>query len=230
MMLWWLFLLCPMAYLIGGFNSARHITRDIMKVDITTVGSGNSGATNVGRVMGVKWFIIVMLLDIAKGMLVALIGLLFCGFYKQQVFNLSQYESWEGLVIMLSMGLSALVGTMYPIWYKFKGGKGVATWMGIACFINPWVMLIAVAIFVPVLLITRIMSLTTILGVLFWVVCSIIFSNRISSKEVVTNWLGIIVIILYCSIAILILFSHRKNIMRLFKGQEKCVTFKKFQK
>ena len=231
-MLWWLFLLVPISYLIGGFNSARSITQGIAKIDIEKIGSGNPGSTNVGRAMGLKWFFVVMLMDMAKGALVALIGLLFCGFYEQNVWTLAQYESVEGLIIMLSMGLSAMLGTMYPVWYKFKGGKGVATWIGISFFINPYVMLITVGIFVPLLLITRMMSLTVLLGITFWAITSVFTSQRYKSlfnpdAPLISVPVLAVIILLYLGFMCLIFFSHRKNIRRLFRREEKEIQFRK---
>lgn len=213
-MYWWLFLLCPLAYLIGGINSAKNVTK-AQHVDLSKVGSGNSGATNVGRAMGFKWFLVVTLLDVFKGACVALIGYLYCSLYTQ---NFAYTEAHY--IIILAMGLAAIIGAIFPVWYKFKGGKGIATWIGIAFFINPIVMCLAAVIFIPILLLIRLMSVCTLLGVIYWVVASLIFNAPRTVP----------VIILYCCFIVILVYSHRKNVVRIFTGKENKLTFKKTEK
>lgn len=215
-MFWWLFLLCPLAYLIGGINTARNITK-AQHVDLSTVGSGNSGATNVGRAMGFKWFLLVTLLDVFKGAGISLIGYLSCSWYLGD-FRYTQTH----FIVLLAMGLAAIVGSIFPVWYKFKGGKGIATWIGIGCFLNPLAILLDIVIFVPLLMLTRLMSLSTLLGVILWAVISLTPASWIFQAPLVPT-----VIVLYCCIVALILFSHRKNVVRLLTGTEKKLVFKK---
>lgn len=215
-MYWWLFLLCPLAYLIGGINSARNITK-AQHVDLSTVGSGNSGATNVGRAMGFKWFLLVTILDVIKGAGISLIGYLACSWYLGDFSTTTTH-----FIVLLAMGLAALIGSIFPVWYKFKGGKGIATWIGIACFLNPLAIVLDIIIFVPLLLITRLMSLSTLLGVILWAVISLTPASWIFQAP-----LSIPVVILYSCIVVLILFSHRQNVVRLLTGTEKKLVFKK---
>ncbi len=211
-MFWWLFLLCPLAYCIGGFNIAKTVAK-LRHVDLSKIGSGNAGATNVGRAMGFKWFIFVTLLEGLKCASVALIGYFFVSFYRGEF---TWYQNSHYIVI-LAMGLSAILGSIFPVWYRFKGGKGLATTIGLAFVLNPLVMVVVMAIYIPLLAITRIMSLSTILGVITWAILSMIFD----APQILP------VIILYCACVALILFSHRQNIVRLLTGKEHKFLLKK---
>ena len=211
-MYWWLFLLCPIAYLIGGFNVSRTITK-IRHVDLSKIGSGNAGATNVGRAMGFKSFLLVTILECLKCASVATIGYLFVSLYT----NSFTFYGEAHYIMMLSMGVSAIFGSIFPVWYRFKGGKGLATWMGLAFVLNPLVMLVVAAIYIPLLAITKIMSLSTVLGVITWAILSLTIEAP----------LIIPVIVLYCVCVAMILYSHRHNIVRLFTGKENKFLLKK---
>ncbi len=213
-MFWWLFLLCSIAYLIGGFNVAKTVTK-IRHVDLSKVGSGNAGATNVGRAMGFKWFLLVTVLECLKCVGVSLIGYLFVSFYT----GAFTYYHESHYIVILAMGLSAIFGSIFPVWYGFKGGKGLATWIGLSFFLNPLVMLVVAAIYIPLLAITRIMSLSTILGVITWAGLSLWLEAPLT----------IPVIVMYCVCVAIILFSHRKNLVRLFTGKENKFILKKNQ-
>ena len=214
-MYWWLFLLCPLAYLIGGFNVSKTVTK-IRHVDLSKIGSGNAGATNVGRAMGFKWFLLVTISECLKCASIVLIGYLFVSFYTG-TFN--YFNSESHYIVILAMGLCAMVGAMFPVWYHFKGGKALATTLGLALFLNPLITTAVVVFYVALLAITKIMSLSTILGTITWAVLSLCLEAPLTAP----------VIIMYCGCVALILYSHRKNIVRLFHGKENKFTFKKTQ-
>lgn len=211
-MYWWLFLLCPLAYLIGGFNVSKTVTR-LRHIDLSKVGSGNAGATNVGRAMGFKWFLLVTILECFKCAGIVVLGYLFVSFYTG-AFTLYQESHY---IVMLAMGLSAVFGAIFPVWYRFKGGKGLATWMGLSFVLNPLVMLVVAAVYIPLLAITHIMSLSTVLGVITWAALSLWLEAPLSVP----------VIVLYCACVVMILYSHRKNIVRLLTGKENKFILKK---
>ncbi|MCM1404086.1 MAG: glycerol-3-phosphate acyltransferase [Prevotella sp.] len=211
-MYWWLFLLCPIAYLVGGFNVSKTITK-LRHVDLSHVGSGNAGATNIGRAMGFKWFLLVTILECLKCAGISAMGYLFVSLYT---------GTWTGYqeshyIVILAMGLSAVFGSIFPVWYHFKGGKGLATWIGLAFVLNPLVMLVVAVVYIPLLALTRIMSLSTISGVITWAVLSLWLEAPLTAP----------VIVLYCACVLLILYSHRKNIFRLFTGKENKFILKK---
>ena len=211
-MYWWLLILCPIAYLIGGFNVAKTVTK-LCHVDLSKVGSGNAGATNVGRAMGFKWFLLVAVSECLKCASIAAIGYLFVSFYT----GAFTFYRESHYIVILSMGLSAVFGAIFPIWYHFKGGKGLATCIGLAFFLNPLVMLVVVAIYIPLLAITRIMSLSTVLGGITWAILSLCVEAPLTPP----------VITLYCACIAIIVFSHRKNIVRLLTGKENKFILKK---
>lgn len=213
-MFWWLFLLCPIAYLIGSFNVAKLIAK-IRHVDLSKVGSGNAGATNVGRAMGFKWFLLVTILECLKCASVAVIGYLFVSFYNDAF----TYYQAEHYIVILAMGLSAVFGAIFPVWYRFKGGKGLATLIGMAVVLNPLVMLVVFGVCIPLLALTRIMSVATLLGVIAWASLSLCFDAPLIAP----------VITLYCACVVLLLFSHRSNLVRLCQGKEHKFVFKKKQ-
>ena len=213
-MYWWLLLLCPIAYLMGGFNVSKTITK-IFHVDLSKIGSGNAGATNVGRAMGFKWFLLVTILECLKCASVSLIGYLFVSFYT----GAFTFYTESHYIVILAMGLSAMFGAIFPVWYHFKGGKALATTLGLALFLNPLVTIVVVIFYAVLLAITRIMSLSTILGTITWAVLSLCIEAPLTAP----------VIIMYCACVALILYSHRKNIVRLFHGKENKFTFKKTQ-
>lgn len=211
-MYWWLFLLCPIAYLIGGFNVSKTVTK-LRHVDLSHVGSGNAGATNIGRAMGFKWFLLVTVLECLKCASVAAIGYLFVSFYTGEFTTYHEAH----YIVMLAMGLTAVFGSIFPVWYRFKGGKGLATWMGLSFVLNPLVMLVVAAIYIPLLVLTHIMSLSTVLGVITWAILSLWLEAPLTAP----------VITLYCACVVLIVYSHRKNIVRLFTGKENKFILKK---
>ncbi|MCQ2382270.1 MAG: glycerol-3-phosphate acyltransferase [Clostridia bacterium] len=211
-MYWWLLLLCPIAYLIGGFNVAKTVTK-IRHVDLSSIGSGNAGATNVGRAMGFKWFLLVTILECLKCASISGVGYLFVSLYTGRF----TFYTESHYIVILAMGISAVFGAIFPVWYRFKGGKGLATWMGLSFFLNPLVMLVVAAIYIPLLMITHIMSLSTVLGVITWAILSLC----IEAPKIAP------VIILYCACVALIIYSHRKNIVRLFTGKENKFILKK---
>ncbi len=211
-MYWWLLLLCPLAYVLGGFNVSKIITK-IRHVDLSRIGSGNAGATNVGRAMGFKWFLLVTILECLKCASIAGLGYLFVSLYT----NTFTWYHESHYIVMLSVGASAIFGSIFPVWYRFKGGKGLATWMGLAFVLNPLVMLVVSAIYIPLLAITHIMSLSTVLGVITWAILSLSIEAPHTAP----------VIILYLLCVALIVYSHRKNIVRLVKGKENKFILKK---
>ena len=215
-MYWWLFLLCPLAYLLGGLNYSKIFAR-LRHVDLTAVGSGNAGATNVGRALGFGWFLAVIILELLKGAMIVAAGYLFASVWTGEYnFTVAHY------VMMLSLGVAGIIGDIFPVWYRFRGGKGIATWIGIGFFMNPLMMLFDMVVFIPLLCLTRIMSISTLLGVLCWAVLT--FTPIWWIFQAPFTWY---LAVLYAASVLLLFFSHRKNIVRLFTGKEKKISFKK---
>ncbi len=195
------FILIIIAYLIGSIPTALIVSRKFFGVDIRDYGSGNMGATNTFRVLGKKYGSIVMLADILKGMLaVALYNLL--PYYL--------HNELERTNFMLALGISAVIGHIFPIYANFKGGKGVATLFGMILAIQPIIAISCVGVFLVVLFLTRYVSLSSMLGAVMLPICVL--------------WIWNDDVVLYRVFAILVaamvILTHQKNIGRILRGVE----------
>ncbi len=189
------------AYLLGSIPSSVWIGRIFYGIDIREHGSGNAGTTNTFRVMGVKAGIPVLIFDVFKGW-AAVKLIYFSNYYIPQ--------SGDYVNIELLLGLAALIGHIFPVYVGFKGGKGVATLLGIVVAIHPYSALISAVIFIILLLSTRYVSLSSMLaGFSFPILIIVIFKTTTIS-----------LIIFSLIIAVLLLFTHQRNIERLFAKEE----------
>ncbi len=194
------------AYLLGAIPTSIWIGKRFYNIDIREHGSGNAGATNTIRVLGWKPGIPVLLFDIFKGWL-AVNLIYFSRFYSP--------ESDAFVNFQILLGVSATLGHIFPVYARFKGGKGVSTLVGIVLAIDPLTTLICFCIFVLILLITKYVSLSSLIaGISFPILVILVFRTSIIS-----------LIIFSVSVAILLIFTHRKNIIRLLKGEESKADF-----
>lgn len=196
------------AYLVGATPFGYLTGRIVGKVDIRQHGSGNIGATNVGRVLGTRWGLFVFALDFAKGLFPAAVSPALLGVFLGT-------ESTSAAHWRVAAGLATVVGHMFPCWLGFRGGKGVATALGVVAWLAPWATLAAATIFAVSFLIWRIISLASILGSLGFAVCQLaliwpkLFSERFWSLTAFS-----------LLVPALILLRHRSNIVRLVRGEE----------
>ena len=189
------------AYLIGSIPTSVWISKYVFNIDIRNYGSGNAGATNTFRVLGSKWGSFVMLVDVSKGILATSLYILIPFYLSHELARTN---------FMIILGLTAVVGHIFPIWAEFKGGKGVATLLGMTIAIQPMVALLCLVVFAFTLIITRFVSLSSMLaGVAFMVLILFIFNER----ETMYRLFAIIV-------ALMVIITHQKNIGRLLKGTE----------
>ena len=194
-------ILIILAYLIGSIPTAVWISKSVFGIDIRDYGSGNAGATNTFRILGSKWGSMVMLVDVTKGILATSLYI-FIPFYLTDELARTNF--------MIALGMMAILGHIFPIWANFRGGKGVATLLGMALAIQPMVALICLVVFLVTLLSTRFVSLSSMLaGVALMVLILFIFNER----ETVYRLFAIIV-------ALMVVITHQKNIGRLLKGTE----------
>jgi glycerol-3-phosphate acyltransferase PlsY len=193
-----------LAYLFGSIPTAVWIGQAFYGIDVREYGSGNAGATNTFRVLGKKAGIAVMVLDILKGYtatnLAYLIGLSVTG----------PQDSVQFVNYQLALGVTAVMGHLFPVFAGFRGGKGIATLFGMILAVHTGAALICVLTFVVVLLISKYVSLSSLLsGFSFPLSIIFIFQSPIRS------------VVLYgMCICVLILITHQKNIERLLKGKE----------
>jgi len=196
------------AYLIGSIPTSLWIGKRFYKVDVRAHGSGNSGATNSLRVLGKKAGAIVLLIDILKGWLA--VGMVCFSSYSS--------GSIQRIHLEVALACSAVVGHIFPIYAGFKGGKGVATSMGVILALSPIVGLFCLLLFTFVFLIFNYVSLASMISVLSFPVWMMAMS-KMQSK-----W----VIVFSIFLPLLVIVMHRKNIVRLLKKEEsKIQLFKK---
>lgn len=189
------------AYLIGSIPTAVWVGKFFYRIDIRQHGSGNAGATNTFRVLGVKAGIPVLLFDTFKGFIVVkftdITGILIQGTDKYVLFQ-------------IALGTAAVIGHIYPLYAGFKGGKGVATLLGMVLAIEPSPALMALGIFCIALLLSRYVSLSSMLsGLAFPFLVIFFFKIKIVS-----------LIVFSIVVTLLLIFTHRKNIVRLIQGKE----------
>jgi glycerol-3-phosphate acyltransferase PlsY len=195
------FLLIALAYLIGSIPTAVLVSRLFFGIDIRNYGSGNAGATNTFRVLGTKWGTFVMAVDILKGVLASFLYLLLPYYLTNE---------WDRTNFMIGLGLSAVVGHIFPIWANFKGGKGVATLLGMVVAIQPLVALCVMGVFLLVLYLTRFVSLSSILASIAFPLFILVIFNE---PEPLYRVFAI-------AVALLVILTHQKNISRLLQGIE----------
>ena len=199
-----------LAYLTGAFPSAVWVGKIFCKIDVREFGSGNAGATNTFRVLGKKAGIPVLLMDIFKGWL-AVNYLSFLSEVPSTIEN--QFE------IQLTFGIAAVIGHLFPVYTGFRGGKGIATLLGLLVGLNPIAAIASIIVFVIVFLISKYVSLGSILAsVAFPVVVFFILD-----QEDVNSSLELFSVF----VPILTLITHQKNIERLLRGEEKKIRFDK---
>lgn len=209
-LLGYLFGSVPVGYLAGRIHG----------IDIRQHGSRNVGATNVGRVLGKKWGLSVFALDVLKGSLpVALAGLFL---HSRCVSTTCPAITGPALYgLWLIPAFTAVIGHICPVWLKFRGGKGVATSLGVVLAVYPfftWSGLIGLAVWILVVLITRYVSLGSICAVLTFgaslVVFSVVRGGAWAPRHI---WP---LLIFGCVMPLLVIARHRANIGRLFAGTE----------
>ena len=201
------FILIFVSYIIGSFPTAVWVGKIFHNIDIREHGSHNAGATNTFRVLGNKWGWIVLFVDIGKGYLAASLPLFLSSLYygfKDEV-----------LILQLIASLCAVVGHVFPVFANFRGGKGVATTLGIILAINLDTALISLAIFLIVFLMTQYVSLGAIIASILFPFISF-FAMHEDAR---------IMIIFSILVSLIVLFSHRKNINRLLRGEENKMNF-----
>lgn len=190
-----------LAYLLGSIPSSVWLGRWLKGVDLREHGSGNAGATNAFRVLGIPIGIVVLLLDMLKGYAAVSLS------YMQHEVQPGD-ESW--IILRIGLGVLVIVGHIFPVFAGFRGGKGVAAMAGIGLALHPLSALSGIVVYVVVFLIGRISSLASLVAVLSYPIWMILVFH----SEYRSLW--------YFSIAVplLVIITHRANIIRLFRGKE----------
>jgi glycerol-3-phosphate acyltransferase PlsY len=195
-------LIAASAYLLGSIPTGYLLVRLFRQQDIRSVGSGNIGATNVLRAGGKSLAAVTFLLDMLKGSAAVWLGVLLAVLLTPAL----PYRDAQAIA-----ALCAVLGHMFPVWLRFRGGKGVATGFGVFLVATPWAALAAIAVFFLVLLLSRYVSLASILG---------------SASFPVFAWFLVrgprtpFFIAVQFAVALLVIAKHHQNIRRLLNGTE----------
>jgi len=206
-----LFLL--LSYLTGAFPSAVWVGKTFYKKDVREYGSGNAGATNTFRVLGKKAGVPVLIMDVFKGWLAV-----------NYIFFLSTHSVLVEVPALLfetqlAFGIAAVIGHLFPVYTGFRGGKGIATLLGLLIGLSPIAALVSIIVFVIVFIISKYVSLGSIIAsIAFPLVVFFILNEKDvnSSLEIFSVF-----------VPILTLITHQKNIERLVRGEENKVKFGK---
>jgi glycerol-3-phosphate acyltransferase PlsY len=203
------------AYMLGSISSAVWVARKKHGINIREHGSGNAGATNILRVLGLKAALPVFIFDFLKGL--AAVQFIRFTVLDSQV-NPELYTGYE-----IALGICAVLGHIFPIFASFKGGKGVATIAGVLVAISPYPMLLALLVFLITCLITRYVSLGSIMAAIVFPIFVIFLFGMVLMPEKTSLTLKCFSVIA----STMIIITHRKNIVRLKNGTESKISLKK---
>lgn len=200
------------AYLIGSVPFGLLITAAHGK-DLRTIGSGNIGATNVARALGKKWAYVCFALDLLKGLVPMLLA--------QPLLSTQTNNNYVTLLLLwLAVGCAAIIGHIFPIYLKFKGGKGVATSFGVALGLWPYFTisaLFAVSIWLVVVLIWRYVSLASIVASVAFPIFLLSTISLKQSWQFASLWPLVVASV---AIPLMVIIRHRENVKRLLAGTE----------
>ncbi len=209
-----------LSYLVGSIPTSILISKAAGGIDIRNHGSGNAGGTNVMRVLGWKYGLLVILLDALKGAVaVIIIARLFFGPLPFE--NISPFDDFT--LVQIIAGISAVIGHIWTVFAGFRGGKGIATALGMLVMLVTVEMIIAVGIFALVVIISRYVSLGSIIAAIS--VPSTLFIRENLFHVDIPGYSTLFPFII--AVSALVVFTHRKNLVRLIKGNENKLSFRK---
>lgn len=203
----WVFgVMILLAYLLGSIPSAVWYGKLFHQIDVREHGSKNAGATNTLRVLGNKAGFIVLFLDLLKGFLATNLA-----------YTVTSPEAESGLFqTKMLFGVLAVIGHVFPVFAQFRGGKGIATLLGLAIALDYRIALICVVVFIAIVWLTRYISVGSMTaGILSAVLSFYFYPDNIFANS------------FFCAIAVMVIYTHRANIKRLSAGNENKFSFKK---
>ena len=209
-------LIAIFAYAIGSINFSVILSKKMAGFDVREKGSGNAGSTNMLRSVGKKAAAITLICDILKGVVAILIAVVLGWIFK---------DSDKSLLVQIA-GILVIVGHTYPIFFEFKGGKGVATSLGVLLISNWQLGLICLVFALVLMALTRMVSVGSIAAaILFPVLTLFVNMHMLQSNYIVTQGSGYLIYSIL--LAALVIFNHRTNIQRILNGKENKISFKK---
>ena len=196
------------AYLLGSISFSVIISKKLAGFDVREKGSGNAGSTNVLRTVGKKGAILTLICDCLKGVIAVLIAYIVS----------KTTQNTDGALLVQLAGLAVVLGHTFPIFFNFKGGKGVATSLGVLLIINWQIGLICLVFALLLMALTRFVSLGSVsAAILFPVLTIFIHSHYILDGRY---------IIFALLLGAFVVFNHRANVKRLLEGKENKLSFK----
>ena len=201
------------AYLIGSVNFSILISKKMAGFDVREKGSGNAGTTNVLRSVGKKAAILTLICDVLKGVLAVLVAYIAGNIVKEGV---------DRALLIQIAGLLVVVGHTFPIFFGFKGGKGIATALGVLLITNWNIGLICLVFALVLMALTKMVSLGSISAAILFPVLILLMPH--TAYLVDGNY-----VIYSILMAVLVVFNHRANVKRLLNGTENKLDFKKIK-
>lgn len=196
------------AYLIGSINFSVILSKKMAGFDVREKGSGNAGTTNMLRTVGKKAAVITLICDILKGVVAILLAMFIGNIVK---------SSNSALLVQIA-GVAVILGHTFPIFFKFKGGKGVATSLGVLIMSNWQIGLICLVFALILIALTKMVSVGSIAAAILYPVLTLFIPQNYIVEG---NYLIYSIIL-----AVLIVFNHRENVKRLLNGTENKISFK----
>ena len=199
------------AYLIGSISFSVIFSKKMAGFDVREKGSGNAGATNMLRSVGKKSAVLTLLCDALKGVVAIIFAIIVGAIAK---------ESDEALLVQIA-GILVVVGHTYPVFFGFKGGKGVATALGVLLITNWKIGLICLVFALVIMALTRIVSAGSVVAAVLFPVLVLFMHTNYTISEGSSYFVYSIIL------AVIVLFNHRSNIKRILSGTENKLSFKK---
>jgi glycerol-3-phosphate acyltransferase PlsY len=212
-----------LSYLVGSIPTSIIVSKLTRGIDIRDYGSGNAGGTNVMRVLGWKQGVLVIVLDALKGVL-AVIVIARLHYGSMPFANETPFDDFT--LVQIIAGIAAVIGHVWTVFAGFRGGKGIATSLGMLLMITTVDMLVAVGVFIIVVSVSRYVSLGSIIAAIAVPLTLIIRENVFNVNIPNYNTLLPFVIL----VSLLVIFTHRKNVVRLINGNEHKLSFSKKKK
>ena len=204
-------LLILIAYVLGSIPNALWVGKTFKNIDVREHGSKNTGSTNAARVLGPKLGIFTLILDILKGALPTYLGIVLGANLLTRITGIDKLD-------IIVIGMAAILGHTFSLFLKFKGGKAVATTLGVFLVLVPYAILILLVVFFVIFGLTKYVSLASIVSAV-----ALPITVYLTTRHIPLTVLGII-------IGLLVIIRHKENIKRLINGTESKLTFSKDKK
>ena len=204
-------LLILIAYVLGSIPNALWVGKTFKNIDVREHGSKNTGSTNAARVLGPKLGVFTLILDILKGALPTYLGIVLGANLLTRITGIDKLD-------IIVIGMAAILGHTFSLFLKFKGGKAVATTLGVFLVLVPYAILILLVVFFVIFGLTKYVSLASIVSAV-----ALPITVYLTTRHIPLTVLGII-------IGLLVIIRHKENIKRLINGTESKLSFSKDKK